>query len=517
MRAACRAAGAEEVAQLHLALPLDRRLSRKAQHCRESALRRASQNQPSGAALFPPRRWPEVPRARQANKPREHPQRVEPAEGTRWITDFLSRLIQVDTTNPPGNETPAAKLVAEELEGLGVDYKLLESATDRGSVVAWAESREPGPSLLLLSHLDVVPAKPEEWSVDPFSGAVKDGFVWGRGALDDKLSVAVFLRVFTDLVGSGKFKGKLIYAATADEEMGGRMGAGWLVANHPELVEAEYVLNEGGGFEFPGRRSVFTVQTAEKGVYWFKLKFKGRPGHASMPRSGDNALLKAAEAAGRIAGKSPPADIKTPVKLFLEKALEAVGVPAPLAKLASTRPLAPLVARFAGDAAPAVDAMVRNTLTPTVVRGGDKVNIVPSACELSVDCRLLPGYGEDWVRQYVSALLKGLDYELEFIHRDAATESPLGTPLYRAIEAAVASEVPGALAAPFMSTGGTDSRFFRASFGSTAYGFVPLRSDLPLREMLRLAHGVDERVSLKNIEFCYRLTGKVLEAFYSLQ
>jgi len=226
---------------------------------------------------------------------------------TSWVVDLLSRLIQVDTTNPPGNETPAAKLLAEELEGRGVEYKLLESAPGRGNIVAWAESREPGPSLLLLSHLDVVPARAEEWSVDPFSGAVKDGFVWGRGALDDKLSVAVMLRVFLDLAESKGFKGRLIYAATADEEMGGRMGAGWLVEKHPELVRADYVLNEGGGFEMPGKRSVFLVQTAEKGVYWLRLKFKGRPGHASMPKSGDNALLKAAEAAVRLGKRSPRA------------------------------------------------------------------------------------------------------------------------------------------------------------------------------------------------------------------
>ena len=212
----------------------------------------------------------------------------------KFVVDLLSQLIQVNTTNPPGNETPAAKLVAEVLAERGVEHELVESAPGRGSVVAWAESGEPGPSLLLLSHLDVVPANGDEWSVDPFSGLVKDGFVWGRGALDDKLSVAVMLRAFLDLVESKRFKGRLIYAATADEEMGGRMGAGWLVENRPDLVRADYVLNEGGGFEMPGRRgSVFLVQVAEKGVYWFKLAFRGSPGHASMPKSGDNALLKA--------------------------------------------------------------------------------------------------------------------------------------------------------------------------------------------------------------------------------
>jgi len=433
----------------------------------------------------------------------------------KFVVDLLSQLIQVDTTNPPGNETPAAKLVAEALVEKGVEHVLLESAPGRGNVVAWAESREPGPSLLLLSHLDVVPANAEEWSVDPFSGAVKDGFVWGRGALDDKLSVAVMLRVFLDLVDSKGFRGRLIYAATADEEMGGRMGAGWLVEKHPELVRADYVLNEGGGFEMPGKRSVFLVQTAEKGVYWFKLRFKGKPGHASMPKSGDNALLKAAEAALRLGRRSPPVSLSPHVKLFVERMLESRGVPPPLSKLFSAKPLASLVPRLAGEAAPMLDAMLRNTLAPTVARGGDKVNVIPSSCELSVDCRLLPGYGEEWVRSYVSSVLRGLDYELEFIHRDQATESPFNTPLYAAIERAVSAEVPGALVSPYMSTGGTDSRFFRAAFGSAAYGFVPIRADIPVRELLKMVHGVDERVSLKNVEFCYRLTKRVLEAFYS--
>lgn len=429
---------------------------------------------------------------------------------------MLSRLLQVNTTNPPGNETPAAKLVAEELEGKGVEYELLESAPERGNVVAWVESPKPGPSLLLLSHLDVVPANPEEWSVDPFSGTLKDGFIWGRGALDDKLSVAVMLRVFLDLTESKDFRGKLIYAATADEEMGGRAGAKWLVENHPELVKADYVINEGGGFEIPGKRSTFLVQTAEKGVYWFKLKFKGKPGHASMPKSGDNALVKAAEAARRLSLEQPPVDVKPGVKLMIERFLEARGTPLLLRRFLASSLGAQLFVKFAGDAGSMFDAVIRNTMAPTMIKGGDKVNIIPSSCELCVDCRLLPGYGEEWVKTYISSVLKGLDYELEFIHKDPATETPTDTPLFNAIRIAVESEVPGAITAPYMLTGGTDSRFFRTAFNSIAYGFVPCRQDMPLREMLRLAHGVDERVSLKNIEFCFKTLSKVLKAFYTV-
>jgi acetylornithine deacetylase/succinyl-diaminopimelate desuccinylase-like protein len=435
---------------------------------------------------------------------------------TKWTVELLSRLIQINTTNPPGNETPAAKLIAEEIEGKGLEYKLLESAPGRGNIVAWAESRQPGPTVLLLSHLDVVPANPEEWTVDPFSGLVKDGYVWGRGAIDNKLSAAVLLRVFLDLAETGKFKGRLIYAATADEEMGGRMGAGWLVEKHPELVRADYLINEGGGFEIPGKHSAFTVQTAEKGVYWFKLTFKGKPGHASIPRTGENALLYAAEAATRIAENSPPIEPTPHVKLFVQKLLESRGTPRPLAKLLSSRPLVSLLPGVSGDSGPMLDAMLRNTLTPTVIASGEKVNIIPSTSQLSVDCRLLPGHAEKWVEAYLKETLKGLDYRLEFIHRDPASQSPIGTPLYKAIEKTVSAIVPGAQAAPYMSTGGTDSRFFRVAFNTVAYGFIPIRADLPLSQLLKMIHGIDERISINNIQFSQTMLKQTLETFYTI-
>ena len=433
------------------------------------------------------------------------------------IAEFLSQLIQVDTTNPPGNETPAAKLVAEKLDEHGIENKIFESEPGRGSIVAWAESKEPGPSLLLLSHLDVVPASPEEWSVDPFSGVIKDGFVWGRGALDDKGPVAVELFTFISLVESGKFKGKLIYAATADEEMGGRKGAGWLVDKHPELVKADYVINEGGGVEIPGkRRSVFIVQTAEKGVYWLKLAFKGKPGHASMPKAGENAVLTAAVAVKRINEHPPPIHATSHVKIFVEKMLAANG-----AKWLAPILFNPLFGDVALNRMPdkqlaaMLDAMLRNTFAPTVISGGGKVNIIPSSCELKIDCRLLPGHDDKWAEDYLKRTLEGLDYELEFIHREPPTESPINTPLYRAITETVKAEVKNADVSPFMSTGGTDSRFFRRKFGSIAYGFTPLRADIPFSEILKMIHGIDERISLRNLEFSYKILLNTAIQFYS--
>ena len=432
------------------------------------------------------------------------------------IASFLSQLIQINTSNPPGNELEAARLVAEKLSELGIESQVFESEKNRGNVVAKIKSSEPGPTLLLLSHLDVVPAKPQEWKYDPFSGLIKDGFVWGRGALDCKGMVAIELFAFAEIVSKGEFKGTLIFAATADEEKGGRKGVGWLIENKPDLIKTDYVLNEGGGFEFQtSKGSLFLVQTAEKGVYWFKLKFKGKPGHASMPGTGENAVVKAAKCIDRIASAKPPVKVTLHTKLFLKNLLEMYGK-----KWVSRFLLNPYTADYALSRIPDkshavfIEAMLRNTLAPTMVKGGEKENIIPSHCELVVDCRLLPGYNEKWVEDYLKQTLKDLDYELEFLQKEPPSESPIETPLYKAIEEALREFIPDVKTTPFMVTGGTDSRYFRGIFNSVAYGFHPIRSDLPFKEILAMVHGVNERISLRNLEFGYKVLVKTIEKFY---
>ncbi|RLF20366.1 MAG: hypothetical protein DRM97_07725, partial [Thermoprotei archaeon] len=343
------------------------------------------------------------------------------------IAQFLSELIRIDTSNPPGNELEAAKLVAEKLREYGIESVILESEPKRGNVIARVRGREEGPTVLLLSHLDVVPAKPEEWKVHPFSGEIKNGFVWGRGALDCKGGVAVEMFTLIQLAKEEAIKGTLVFAATADEEKGGLKGVKWLLENRPDLIKADYVINEGGGFEIPvNGRSIFTVQTAEKGVYWFKLRFKGTPGHASMPSAYDNAIAKAAKAIDMITRVKPKICPTPHAKKFIESLLTAMGR-GWIAKLL----LSPLTADIALSRIPDrskaafIEALLRNTLTPTVVRGGYKENIVPSDCELTVDCRLLPGFDERWVEEYLRGVLRGIDYELSFIHKEPPTESPL--------------------------------------------------------------------------------------------
>jgi acetylornithine deacetylase/succinyl-diaminopimelate desuccinylase-like protein len=237
------------------------------------------------------------------------------------VTSFLSKLISINTTNPPGNETIAAKYVAEELKLDGFKCELFESSPGRGSVVTRLKGGDSKPSLLLLSHLDVVAANAKEWSVDPFSGVVKDGFVWGRGALDMKGMTAVEVMALKLLKRSGmKLKGDVILAATADEERGGEEGAGWLVQNHPDKVCADYVLNEGGGMAMKiDGKNVFTINTAEKGILWFKIKADGTPGHGSVPGAADNAILRMNKVVEKLGGLRPRIRLIPTVKQYLSE------------------------------------------------------------------------------------------------------------------------------------------------------------------------------------------------------
>jgi acetylornithine deacetylase/succinyl-diaminopimelate desuccinylase-like protein len=235
------------------------------------------------------------------------------------VTAILSALIQINTTNPPGNETAAAKYVAENLERDGFQCAVRESVVGRGNVITRLKGMGENPSLLLLSHLDVVAANPEEWSVDPFGGVVEDGFVWGRGALDMKGMTAVELMVLKLLKRNNvKLKGDVILAATADEEQGGSAGAGWLLQNFPGEVFADYVLNEGGGLAISvGNKNVFTVQTAEKGLLWLRVRAKGFPGHGSTPNMADNAILRMVRVIELLERYRAPVLLVPTVKQFL--------------------------------------------------------------------------------------------------------------------------------------------------------------------------------------------------------
>jgi acetylornithine deacetylase/succinyl-diaminopimelate desuccinylase-like protein len=427
------------------------------------------------------------------------------------VTSFLRDLIRINTTNPPGNETAAAKYVAENLHQEGFKCELFESAPKRGSVITRLKGTSEKPNLLLLSHLDVVAANAEEWNVDPFAGVVENGFVWGRGALDMKGMTAIEVMVLKLLKRNGvKLKGDVILAATADEEQGGLSGADYLLRNYPEKIFAPYVLNEGGGVAIPTRSgNVFTVQTAEKGILWFKVKAKGTPGHGSMPNVADNAIMrmnKVIEKLGKYRGKVV---LVPTVKRFLEEiAQKDAGLQEPFKRLLANPELADEIldelAKIEPQLAEEIRPRLRMTISPTIIHGGVKENIIPSECETVFDCRVLPGQESAQAIALIKGLLGDVDAEklvFEGLQVQEPSESTAETPLYQAISGVLRRFEPDCGVTPTLTTGGTDSRFFRRK-GSVCYGFQPMHPEEAISgKVVKREHGIDERISIENLVF----------------
>jgi len=438
------------------------------------------------------------------------------------VTNLLSDLIRINTTNPPGNETPAAQFLAETLTKEGLECEVIESGPGRGNVITRIKGISERPKLMLLSHLDVVPAIEKEWSVKPFSGLVKDGFVWGRGALDMKSFVAIEALVMKLLVRNNvKPKGDIIFAATADEERGGNAGVGWLVKNHPEKIRADYVINEGGGESFPiNGKHIFTVQTAEKGVNWLRIKAKGSPGHGSIPGIADNAVLRMAEVARKLGNHKPEIMLVNSVKQFLKGVAEEKTVLGNLLNIILENPstadkILDEMAKKEKTIAELLRAMLRMTIAPTMIKGGIKENIIPSESEGVFDCRILPGQTKDDLLKEIKTVIADVDMpklSFEFIQSDAPSESRSDTPLYKTIEKTLKEFEPNCSVVPYMVTGGTDSRFLR-NVGSICYGFHPLKMDMPLDEFWKLIHGIDERISIQNLVFGVSIIYRVVEEF----
>jgi acetylornithine deacetylase/succinyl-diaminopimelate desuccinylase-like protein len=410
------------------------------------------------------------------------------------VTDLLSRLIRIDTTNPPGNETAAAELLRDYLDANGVHCDLYARVPERANLVARLPGRGDGPTLLLLSHTDVVLAEPAEWTVPPFSGEVLDDVVWGRGALDMKGQVAAGAVALASLARDGfEPAGDVVFAATADEEVGAGFGLSWLCSEHPDAVRCDYAVNEGGGERLELRNGVLYVcAVAEKMSAPFRLRVHGRSGHASMPGIADNALVKAARLVERLAAYRPEPQVQPEAEGFLQAVLG--DVPSPVAVVERTRALA-------GDiAAELIAPTLAPTFSPTMISASRKRNVIPALCEITVDCRLLPGQHPEHVEPLIRAVLGGdIEYDLEFLEADGGTRSPLGTPLWDAVESFVERIEPAARAVPVSSSGFTDSHWLREAFGAVAYGFFPARV-LPAETAAQLIHSADERVPVDDLE-----------------
>ncbi|MEM3506701.1 MAG: M20/M25/M40 family metallo-hydrolase [Candidatus Bathyarchaeia archaeon] len=438
------------------------------------------------------------------------------------VVKLLSDLIKFNTVNPPGNELEAAKFLAEKLSNEGLSPEILEADEGRGNLIARIKGSGEKPSLLLLSHLDVVSANPKEWIIDPFSGTVKDGFVWGRGALDCKSLVASEAMVMIMLSRENfKPKGDLIFAATADEEKGGHKGVKWLIKNNLEKIKADYVINEGGGFSLKTKKGrTFLVQTAEKVAFFVRIKSKGKPGHSSIPNVADNAIIKMAEVIKRLGTYKPKIMVTLTVKLFIDEILKGKGIKGILLSKLITNPLFTdmVMNRFNKtdkETIGLLKAMLRMTIAPTIVHGGIKENVIPSECESVFDCRLLPSQKREYLISELKKVLKGIEgIEINVPEAEEALESPINTEFYKTILKTLKEFEPNCSIVPYMTTGVTDSRFFRR-LGSICYGFHPIKPDIPLGEFMKMVHGINERISIKDLVFGTKVLYKLVKNFLS--
>src|SRR5256886_901070 len=339
------------------------------------------------------------------------------------VVDLLQRLIRLDTVNPPGNETLAATLLQEYLADSGVESELYAKVPERANLVARLPGRGDGPSLLLLSHTDTVVADASEWKVDPWSGELRDGEIWGRGALDMKGEVAASAVTLASLAREGfEPAGDLIFVAAADEEVGQGHGLQWLCEKHPDVIRTDYALNEGAGerIELAGN-AYYVCSTAEKMSSPFRLLVHGRAGHASMPGIAGNALVKAAALIGRL-GAHPAGGRDGP------------GADAPREAVAGRRLDADEALAFAREldpvAAEMLEPVLSLTLSPTMIAASERRNVIPSVCEVVVDCRLLPGQTQDEAERAIRDVLGEGDYDFESVEGRGGARPPPDTPLW---------------------------------------------------------------------------------------
>jgi acetylornithine deacetylase/succinyl-diaminopimelate desuccinylase-like protein len=418
---------------------------------------------------------------------------VEVSTLRQQATELLQELIRIDTTNPPGNETAAAELLREYLEDAGVSCELYAKIPERANLVARIPGRGDGPKLLFLSHTDVVLADASEWSADPFGGELRDGEVWGRGALDMKGQVAAEAVAIASLAREGfEPAGDLIFCATADEEVGAGFGASWLCEEHGDAVRCDYLINEGSGDRVElGGNAYYLCSVAEKMSAPFRLRVHGRSGHASMPGIADNALVKAAPLITALGSYQPEQQLIPEVDALLET-VTGERPKSAAAALERARAVAPLLAEM-------VEPLLSLTLSPTMANASQKRNVIPAICDITVDSRLLPGMATDEQEAIVRQVLGEGDYELESLEAHGGTRSEIRTPLWDAVSTWVDSVDPGAKPAPICVAGFTDSHWFREAFGAVAYGFFPSRA-MPIETAARLIHSADERVPVEDLE-----------------
>jgi acetylornithine deacetylase/succinyl-diaminopimelate desuccinylase-like protein len=423
------------------------------------------------------------------------------------VAELCRELIRIDTSNPGDHSGPGERRAAEYVAGLltevGLEPTVVESHLKRTSVVARIEGADrTRPGLLVHGHLDVVPASKGDWQLDPFSGEVADGLVWGRGAVDMKDMDAVMLAVARHRLREGRKPARdVVLAFTADEEAGGKWGAKYLVEEHRDLFEGvTEAVGEVGGFSVTvGDQRMYVVQTAEKGIAWLRLTATGTAGHGSMIQN-DNAITALASAVARIGQHEWPVQLVPSVREFLAGASAAIGVP--------FHPDDPwsLLGKL-GPATRMIGATLQNTANPTGLKAGYKVNVVPQTATAELDCRFLPGFEDEFFAE-IDRLL-GDKVTREFIHHDIALETTADGDLYEAMAASLLAEDPAAKVVPYCLSAGTDAKWF-SKIGIRCFGFSPLQLP-PDLDFSGMFHGVDERVPVSGLRFGTRVFDKFLD------
>jgi acetylornithine deacetylase/succinyl-diaminopimelate desuccinylase-like protein len=441
------------------------------------------------------------------------------AQGTRtgepdWgkvgdeTVQLLADYLRVDTSNPPGNEARAASFFAVLLQKERIPYSVLESAPGRSVIYARLKGNGRKRPIVLLNHTDVVPADKQFWSAEPYSGLVRDGYLYGRGALDMKsLGLVQFMTLLLLKRSGVPLDRDVIFLGTPDEEAGGRQGAGWFVRNHPELIrDAEFLLTEGSSNLISGsRRIYYGIGATEKTPCWLKLTAKGVPGHGSVPKR-NSAPSRLVRALGKLEAHEPELKVTPAVARFFRAIAELQTDPnlkraySDISAAIKDQRLRDLIISNTQNA-----ALLRNTIQPTVVNIGSKTNVIAPVATAEIDCRLLPGEKpEDFISE-VKRVIDDPSIEVETLLAFGASESPVDTDLYRAIQEVIRSEDSGAIFVPTVLAGFTDSHYFR-DLGIVSYGFSPFL--IESQDFVGV-HGNDERIPVdalrQGVQLLYRL------------
>ena len=426
-------------------------------------------------------------------------------EAVRHLQEYL----RINTVNPPGNEIEGVKFFKKIFDAESIPYQIFEPSPGRGNLLATLKGNGKKKPVLLLSHMDVVTVEKERWSVDPFEGVIRDGYLYGRGALDDKsMGIVEMMAVLILKREKVPLARDILFFATADEETGGNWGVEWAIENIPSLKEAEYALNEGGYVVLneQGVADRYEISSGQKVLFQLQLKTKGTSGHGSMPRP-DNPNVKLVQALERVTRWETPYNILPMVReyfsklapkqppeerIFFEDIERGLKAPAFSKRLTSN---------------PIYNAMIRDTISLTILQGGSKVNVIPSESTATLDCRLIPGSSKE---NFLNEIKKRLGDEIEvevISDSHSLPPSPFDTDLFRAIQQFAAKNDPGCPVVPYLLAGATDSRLLREK-GVITYDFCPFR--LTEKEML-IIHGNDERIALENLRFGTKLLVEIIK------